>query len=116
LTEALYSTLKKKELPPISTLSSDTEDEGLEIIGITMFAMLAWCVFFLFKNRKYHWLGIVGTASLIANPFYEATHSSGGGFGGFSGGGGHFGGGGGGFSGGHFGGGSFGGGGATSRW
>ena len=114
LTEALYSTLKKKELPPISSLSSDTGDEGLEIIGITMLAMLVWCIFFLRKNRQYHWLGMAGAASLMANPFYEATQSSGGGF---SGGGGHFGGGGGGgFSGGHFGGGSFGGGGATSRW
>ena len=116
LTEALYSTLKKKELPPISTLSSDTEDEGMEVIGITFLALLAWCVFFLYKNRKYHWLGMAGAASLMANPFYEASRSSGGGFGGFSGGGGHFGGGGGGFSGGSFGGGSFGGGGATSRW
>ena len=117
LTEALYSTLKKKELPQMSSLTSDTEDEELKLFGITFLALLAWCVFFLFKNRKYHWLGMVGSASLMANPFYEASHSSGGGFGGFSGGGGHFGGGGGGgFSGGHFGGGSFGGGGATSRW
>lgn len=112
LTEALYSTLKKKELPPISSLSSDTEDEGLETIGITMLAMIVWCIFFLRKNRKYHWLGMAGAASLMANPFYEESHSGGG----FSGGGGHFGGGGGDFSGGHFGGGSFGGGGATSRW
>lgn len=116
LTEALYSTLKKKELPPISNLTSDIEDEQLEVVGITMLAIIIWCVFFLRINRKYHWLGMAGAASLMANPFYEATHSSGGGFGGFSGGGGHFGGGGGGFSGGHFGGGSFGGGGATSRW
>ena len=113
LTEALYSTLKKKQLPPISTLSSDTGDEGLEVIGITSLALIAWFVFFLRINRKYHWLAMVGSASLMANPFYEASHSSsGGGFGGGSFGGG----GGGGFSGGSFGGGSFGGGGATSRW
>ena len=116
LTEALYSTLKKKELPQMSNLTADTEEEELTLFGITFLALLAWCVFYLFKNRKYHWLGMVGAVSLMANPFYEAPHSSGGGFGGFSGGGGHFGGGGGGFSGGSFGGGSFGGGGATSRW
>lgn len=116
LTEALYSTLKKKELPQMSNLTSDTEGDEVEIFVITFLAMLAWGLFFLHKNRKYHWLGMVGAASLMANPFYVASHSSGGGFGGFSGGGGHFGGGGGGFSGGSFGGGSFGGGGATSRW
>ena len=115
LTEAIYSTLQKKELPQMSNLLGDSgEDDGLGTIGLTTLAIIAWCVFFLRKNREYHWLGMAGAASLLANPFYEASHSSGGGgFGGFSGGGGHFGGGGGG---GHFGGGSFGGGGATSRW
>ena len=120
LTEALYSTLQKKQLPQMSNLlaaADDDVDEGLATMGITLLVIIAWCVFFLRKNRQYHWLGMAGAASLLANPFYEETHSSsGGGFGGFSGGGGHFGGGGGGFSGGHFGGGSFGGGGATSRW
>ena len=113
LTEAIYSTLQKKELPQMSNLLGDSgEDDGLGTIGLTTLAIIAWCVFFLRKNREYHWLGMAGAASLLANPFYEASHSSGGGgFGGFSGGGGHFGGGGGG---GHFGGGSFGGGGATS--
>ena len=115
LTEAIYSTLQKKELPQMSNLLGDSGDDGLGIMGIATLALIAWCVFFLRKNREYHWLGMAGAASLLANPFYEASHSSGGGggFGGFSGGGGHFGGGGGG---GHFGGGSFGGGGATSRW
>lgn len=115
LTEAIYSTLQKKELPQMSNLLVDSGDDGLGTIGIATLAIIAWCVFFLRKNREYHWLGMAGAASLLANPFYEASHSSGGGggFGGFSGGGGHFGGGGGG---GHFGGGSFGGGGATSRW
>ena len=117
LTEAIYSTLQKKELPQMSNLlgSDDGLDDVAGTIGLTTLALIAWCVFFLRKNREYHWLGMAGAASLLANPFYEATHSSGGGggFGGFSGGGGHFGGGGGG---GHFGGGSFGGGGATSRW
>lgn len=117
LTEALYSTLQKKQLPQMSNLLADADDdvdEGLVTMGITLLVIIAWCVFFLRKNRQYHWLGMAGAASLLANPFYEETHSSsGGGFGGFSGGGGGFSSGGGG---GHFGGGSFGGGGATSRW
>ena len=116
LTEALYSTLQKKQLPQMSNLlaaADDDVDEGLATMGITLLVIIAWCVFFLRKNRQYHWLGMAGAASLLANPFYEETHSSsGGGFGGFGGGGGGFSGGGGG----HFGGGSFGGGGATSRW
>ena len=118
LTEALYSTLQKKQLPQMSNLLADADDdvdEGLATMGITLLAIIAWCVFFLRKNRQYHWLGMAGAASLLANPFYEETHSSsGGGFGGFGGGGGGFSSGGGG--GGSFGGGSFGGGGATSRW
>lgn len=118
LTEALYSTLQKKQLPQMSNLLADADDdvdEGLVTMGITLLVIIAWCVFFLRKNRQYHWLGMAGAASLLANPFYEETHSSsGGGFGGFGGGGGGFSSGGGG--GGHFGGGSFGGGGATSRW
>ena len=117
LTEALYSTLQKKQLPQMSNLLADADDdvdEGLATMGITLLVIIAWCVFFLRKNRLYHWLGMAGAASLLANPFYEESHSSsGGGFGGFGGGGGGFSSGGGG---GHFGGGSFGGGGATSRW
>ena len=117
LTEALYSTLQKKQLPQMSNLLADADDdvdEGLATMGITLLVIIAWCVFFLRKNRQYHWLGMAGAASLLANPFYEESHSSsGGGFGGFGGGGGGFSSGGGG---GHFGGGSFGGGGATSRW
>ena len=117
LTEALYSTLQKKQLPQMSNLLADADDdvdEGLATMGITLLAIIAWCVFFLRKNRQYHWLGMAGAASLLANPFYEESHSSsGGGFGGFGEGGGGFSSGGGG---GHFGGGSFGGGGATSRW
>ena len=117
LTEALYSTLQKKQLPQMSNLLADADDdvdEGLVTMGITLLVIIAWCVFFLRKNRQYHWLGMAGAASLLANPFYEESHSSsGGGFGGFGGGGGGFSSGGGG---GHFGGGSFGGGGATSRW
>ena len=115
LTEAIYSTLEKKKLPEISSLmAEDAEDDEAEtIILITLIAITGWCIFFLYKNSKYYWVGLMGMVPLLANPFYVAPQSSGGGFGGF-GGGGHSGGGG--FSGGSFGGGSFGGGGATSRW
>ncbi len=116
LTEAIYSTLEKKQLPAISSLmAEDAEDDEAEtVILTTLIAIVGWCIFFLYKNSKYYWLGLMGMVPLLANPFYVALPSSGGsGFGGF-GGGGHSGGGG--FGGGSFGGGSFGGGGATSRW
>ncbi len=114
LTKAIYSTLEKKQLPEISSLKAEEaeDDEVATVIFTTFMAIIAWCIFFLYKNRKYHWLGLVGMVPLMANPFYVAPRSSSGGFGGF--GGGHSSGGG--FSGGSFGGGSFGGGGATSRW
>jgi uncharacterized membrane protein YgcG len=117
LTEAIYSTLEKKQLPVASSLmaedAEDEDDAALVAVGLTTFFLTLWFIFFLNKNGKYHWLGLVGMVPLLANPFYVAPQSSGGGFGGF-GGGGHSGSGG--FSGGSFGGGSFGGGGATSRW
>ena len=116
LTEAIYSTLEKKQLPVASSLMAEeaADDEAATVVFTTFMAIIAWCIFFLYKNRKYHWLGLVGMVPLLTNPFYVAPHSSGSsGFGGF-GGGGHSSGGG--FSGGSFGGGSFGGGGATSRW
>ena len=97
----------------LSSQDDDIDDEVATIMGIYLLLMVSWCVFFLRLNQKYQWLGILGIAGLIGNPFYieESSHYGGGGFGGGS-----FGGGGGGFSGGSFGGGSFGGGGATSRW
>lgn len=119
LAEAVYSTLKQKELPQMSALTSphdEVDDETAAMMGMYFMLLIGWCILYLFLNRKYQWLGLVGGVSLLANPFYE---SSGGGIyigdgnGGFSRGGGF---GGGGFSGGSFGGGSFGGGGATSRW
>ena len=116
LTEAIYSTLEKKQLPVASSLMAEeaADDEAATVVFTTFMAIIAWCIFFLYKNRKYHWLGLVGMVPLLTNPFYVAPRSSGSsGFGGF-GGGGHSRGGG--FSGGSFGGGSFGGGGATSRW
>ena len=120
LVEAVYSTLEKKELPQMSSLLSsssndDDDDPFAGIIMLTTAFIILWGLFFLHKNKKYHWLGIAGTTALLSNPFYVATSSGFTGGGGFGGGGFH-GGGGGGFSGGSFGGGSFGGGGATSRW
>ena len=115
LTQAIFSTLQKKELPVMALSSSTDDDEELPaILGVYPLLLIAWLVFFSSLNRKYQWLGLVGAVHLLPNPFYTPSSSSsggGGGFGGFSGGGG-----GGGFSGGSFGGGSFGGGGATSRW
>lgn len=116
LTEAVYATLQKKELPQMSKLISDEESDSemAEAIGLTFLFIIVWCIFYLALNRKYEWLATLGAVSLLSNPFYVSTGSrSGGGFGGgFGGGGGGFSGGGGG----SFGGGSFGGGGATSRW
>lgn len=115
LTEAVYSTLQKKQLPQMSNLlgQDDSDDEIAASIGLTFLFLIGWCILFARLNRKYHWMGLLGTATLLSNPFYIAEASHSGGFGGGFGGGG---GSGGGFSGGSFGGGSFGGGGATSRW
>ena len=116
LTEAIFSTLQKKQLPVMSLKSqADEADETiLAILGIYLLLFIGFCAFYLHLNSKYCWAGTIGT-TLLGNPFYTESHSGGG----FYGGGGGFGGGhsgGGGFGGGSFGGGSFGGGGATSRW
>ncbi|MBQ2210873.1 MAG: TPM domain-containing protein [Prevotella sp.] len=117
LAEAVYATLQKKELPRMTSFSSQADDEADDAILLALFLFMVGFIgvtaSFLKLNGKYHWIQVVGAVALLPNPFYEEiTHiSSGGGFGGFSGGGG-----GGGFGGGSFGGGSFGGGGATSRW
>ena len=122
LLKGTYALLQKKELPAMSPLLSDSDegDEVAALLGLYVLFVMGWLIFFVRLNRKYQWLGMVGTIPLLANPFYieESSSHGGGGFGGFSGGGGGFGGGGGGFGGGGggFGGGSFGGGGATSRW
>ena len=115
LAEAVYSTLQKKQMPVMSLKSQADDDDGeiVVIFGIWLLLFVAWCVFYLKLNDKYHWLAMSGATALLANPFFESgvvIGSGGGGGGGFHGGGG------GGFSGGSFGGGSFGGGGATSRW
>ena len=112
LTEAIYATMQKKDLPKMTNLneSDESDNELATIIGILMLFFIAWCVFFLHLNNKYQWLAFLTLAALRPNPFYE--ESSGGVYFGGGGRGGGFGG----FGGGSFGGGSFGGGGATSRW
>lgn len=115
LTEAIYATMQKKELPQMSSLTSQSDEIDEEIaatIGMYLLFFIAWCVFFLKLNSKYQWLSVLSLATIKSNPFYEESSGGGGGFGG----GGFSSSGGGGFSGGSFGGGSFGGGGATSRW
>ena len=92
------------------------DEDELGVIGLCSLLFLLWICFYLWLNRKYQWMPLIGTVMLLPNPFRERTKfyiDNGGGN--FFGGGGSFGGGGG-FSGGSFGGGSFGGGGATSRW
>ena len=120
LSEAIYAKLKQKDLPQM-TLLSDNDSVGNDIMGMGLYScfMLVWLIFFVYKNKKYQWLGIPAAAQLMANPFYVPESTGGGVFiGGGGGGHGGFGGGfgGGGHGGGSFGGGSFGGGGATSRW
>ena len=64
LVEAVYSTLKKKELPQMSALTSveDEKDEQLAIaVGLTMLFYFAWAIFFLRLNRKYHWVGLLSS-------------------------------------------------------
>lgn len=111
LTEAIYNTLQKKELP--RTYAQQLEDESDELAGIValyMLLFLGWALLILYLKHKYD--GISGRNLLKPNPFAKAAAPVviiGGGrsHGGFGGGGG--------FSGG-FSGGSSGGGGATSSW
>ena len=114
LTDAIYSTLQRKQLPQMTTFTSrndQLEEKLTKIIGLYMLIFVGWLIAFYRLNRKYLWVNAISGTALMANPFVET--SSGGGFfiGGGGGGSGGFGGGGG-----SFGGGSFGGGGATSRW
>ena len=111
LTEAIYNTLQKKELP--RTYAQQLEDESdklAAIVALYMLLFLGWALLILYLKHKYD--GISGRNLLKPNPFAKAAAPVviiGGGrsHGGFGGGGG--------FSGG-FSGGSSGGGGATSSW
>ena len=114
LTEAIYNTLKKKELP--ITYAQQKESESDELAGFIAIYMLlfgGWLILIAYLNRRFN--GISGKSLFHANPFAKAApiiiaggNGRSGGFGGGFGGGG--------FGGGGFSGGSSGGGGATSSW
>ena len=121
LTEAIYNTLKKKDLP--LTWEQQNEDVADELAGLLMFFFMmffVWIISGVYLYKRYHGPGfknalkpnpfIDPTEMLIAAGSFGGSHRSGGGFGGGGFGGGGFGGGGG------FSGGSSGGGGATSSW
>lgn len=118
LADAIYATLKGKELPQMSSLLSDADSDSDSNQAVSLYScfLMLLVILYAYKNKTYQWIGGLAAMNIMANPFidYDSSSgfSSGGGFSGRSGG---FGGGGG-FSGGSFGGGSFGGGGATSRW
>jgi len=125
MVEAVYNTLRGKDLPVMSALranssSTDDDDSGL-IPAIYYFLLCGWLILYFFVSKRHGWnIRRYANGLLMANPFVAAAVASGpvifSGGGGSSRGGGFGGGfGGGGFSGG-FGGGSSGGGGATSRW
>ena len=115
LCDAIYATLQGKELPEMM-LPGDEEDNMATAMGLYTCLLFALLIAFVYKNKRYQWMGGAAAMTIMANPFAEIVVSSGFTGGGGFGGGGFSGGGGGGFSGGSFGGGSFGGGGATSRW
>ena len=114
LTEAIYNTLKGKELPLTYSQQKEQEaDEAMGLVALYLFAFGGWLVLIVYLYSRYN--GSKGSGLLKANPFEKAPPVvvSVGGFGGGRSGGGF---GGGGFSGGGFSGGSSGGGGATSSW
>ena len=119
LAEAIYSTLRMKELPATPRLSAESSDSDKQagIIGLYMMLFFGW--FMLVAYLYYRYNGSSIGHNFISNPFMKPTqpvYFSSGGSGHSSSGRSFGGGGGGGFGGGSFGGGSFGGGGATSRW
>ncbi len=115
LTEAVYNTLQRKQLPVMSLKSqADDDDSLIPVMGMYFMLLIFWIGFYFKLNDKYYWTSFSPAAALLSNPFVQSTSFHIGGGGNFGGGGGGFGGGS--FGGGSFGGGSFGGGGATSRW
>ena len=113
LTEAIYNTLKGKELPIPNSQRKEAETD--EAFGVFVFYFLLAGVWFLLCLHLYHrYIGGSTSGMLRANPFAKApvVVMGGGGFGGGRSSGGF----GGGFSHGGFSGGSSGGGGATSSW
>ena len=111
LTEAIYNTLKGKDLPITQSQKIASEAETVEgIFDLFLLLFGAWAILIGYLYYRYN--GLSGRSLLRANPFAQAPVVIVGGGGGRSGG---FGGGGGSFGGG-FSGGSSGGGGATSSW
>lgn len=111
LTEAIYNTLKGKELPLTMSQKKEAEaDEAFGVVSIYLVLFGFWAILIGYLLHRY---GVMrGDNMLRPNPFAKAPVVIVGGGGGRGGGG--FGGGG--FSGGGFSGGSSGGGGATSSW
>ena len=112
LTEAIYNTLQKKELPKTYIQQqAERDDELAGILAAFMFVFGMWLILIGYLYSRYN--ENIGRQFLRPNPFIKTSvivavdRLSGGRPGGFGGGGG--------FSGG-FSGGSSGGGGATSRW
>ena len=111
LTEAIYNTLKNKDLPQTWEAPANLDaDELSGLVMLYMMMLMAWPLLGFYLKRRYSGKGL---NFLSPNPFYKMPIIivGGGGGGGSFGGGGGFSGGGGGFSGG-----SSGGGGATSSW
>jgi len=111
LTEAVYNTLKHKDLPIASFQRAETEAEQMsDYLFFYTILLGGWLIVVLWLYFRYN--GMSGISMLRSNPFAKApavvVGGPGGGRGGGFGGGGSFGGG--------FSGGSSGGGGATSSW
>lgn len=120
MVEAIYNTLKGKDLPIMSEMTKKTnsKDDSLPLLPLLyLFIAVGWIIFYFMMASRHGW-GLMSYAlgMLTPNPFIERSQapgvvifgSGGGRSGGFGGGGGSFGGG--------FSGGSSGGGGATSSW
>ncbi len=115
LTNAIYNTLEKKDLPHVEVKKIESEaDAVFGYFQIYIVLLGVWALLLAYLYHRYN--GVSGKQYLRKNPFAKAApviFVGGGGFGGGQGGG--FGGGGFG-GGGGFSGGSSGGGGATSSW
>jgi len=119
LSEALYASLKNKEMPQIASMSDELSKSEEAVAIVLLYTLLfgIWGLLYAYLSRRYGWRS--SKSQLKSNPFERVYYTT---YGGYSGGRRSYGGGGGfhssggGFGGGSFGGGSFGGGGATSSW
>lgn len=114
MTEAVYNTLKGKELPEMALAKDESDSsDGTSLIFLYFILLFGWAGLYSYLSNRHGWnLRRYANNHLLPNPFDAVSApliiSSGGG--------GRHGGFGGGFSGGGFSGGSSGGGGATSSW